>query len=46
MGADYYEVVRDGIPLHYLFFTIEQAEAWIRSHNDDGAQYKIRPFSP
>ena len=46
MCNDFYEVVRDGKPLHYLFFTPQQAEAWIRSHSDDGAEYTIRKFVP
>ena len=45
MCGDFFEVVRNGVPMHYLFFTPEQAWAWIRSH-EDGAEYDVQPFVP
>ena len=39
-----YEVFCEG-RASYLFFTEEQAQAWLKSH-DDGFGYAIRPFYP
>lgn len=45
MRNDFYEVVKDGMPLNYLFFTPEQAWAWVRGH-DDGAAFDVQPHIP
>jgi len=44
MRNDFYEVIKDGVPLHYLFYTPEQAQAWIRCHSENGAQYEVKQF--
>lgn len=43
MRTDFYEVIKDGEPLSYLFYTPEQAWSWIRGH-DDGAQFDVQKF--
>ena len=46
MDRGFYEVWKDGQPLHYLFFTEAQAVLWLNGHRETGAEYEIKPFSP
>ena len=43
MSSDFFEVLRDGTPLHYLFYTDALAREWIKNHND-GANYSVRLY--
>lgn len=43
MSGQFYEVLKDGQPTSNLFFTPENAQEWIKTH-DDGSDFAIRPY--